>query len=59
VNKAKKLRRLYKKSVNAMAQNDLRKEIFRLARNRDILGVLLIAAAVVCAALAVLLWRHW
>jgi hypothetical protein len=56
---AKKLRRQYKKTINGMANVDLRKEIFRLARNRDILGLLLIAAALVIIALLALLLKRW
>jgi hypothetical protein len=42
-NKAeKKIRRSIRKKVNDMSMLALRKEIFRLARNRDILGLTLI-----------------
>jgi hypothetical protein len=39
---AKKLRKQYREKINGMATQTLRKEIFRLAKNRDILGVILI-----------------
>jgi hypothetical protein len=39
---AKKLRKQYRQKINDATTADLRKEIFRLARNRDILGILLI-----------------
>jgi hypothetical protein len=54
---AKKLRKIWKKRINGAANLDLRKEIFRLARNRDILGLLLIAAALVIVVLLVLLLK--
>ncbi|GHU66539.1 hypothetical protein FACS189447_07610 [Spirochaetia bacterium] len=38
----KKLRKQYRDKINGIATRDLRKEIFRLARNRDILGIILI-----------------
>jgi hypothetical protein len=56
---AKKLRKVWKKQINSMANTDLRKEIYRLARNRDILGLLLIAAAVVIVVLSVMLLKRW
>jgi hypothetical protein len=55
---AKKLRKVWKKQINSMANTDLRKEIYRLARNRDILGLLLIAAGLTIAVLLVLLFRR-
>lgn len=39
---AKKLRKEYRKRINSLASMDLKKEIFRLARQRDILGIILI-----------------
>jgi hypothetical protein len=39
----KKLRKQYREKINGIAMRDLKKEIFRLARNRDILGIVLIA----------------
>jgi hypothetical protein len=38
----KKLRKQYRKKINSLAMWDLKNEIFRLARNRDILGIILI-----------------
>jgi hypothetical protein len=38
----KKIRRGIRKKINDMSMMALKKEIFRLARNRDILGLLLI-----------------
>jgi len=39
---AKKFRKQYRKAINDLTKADLKKEIFRLARNRDILGIVLI-----------------
>jgi hypothetical protein len=39
----KKLRKQYRQKINSLAMRDLKYEIFRLARNRDILGIVLIA----------------
>jgi hypothetical protein len=39
----KKQRKQYRKKINDLAMRDLKNEIFRLARNRDILGIILIA----------------
>jgi hypothetical protein len=39
----KKLRKQYREKINGLAMGDLKREIFRLARNRDILGIILIA----------------
>jgi hypothetical protein len=39
----KKLRKQYRQKINGLAMRDLKREIFRLARNRDILGIILIA----------------
>lgn len=39
MNAAKKLRKMYRKKIDSMAVLDLKKEIFRLARNRDVLGI--------------------
>jgi hypothetical protein len=50
MNKAKKFRKLYRQKINDMAVNDLKKEIFRLARNRDILGIIAIALSVLLVA---------
>jgi hypothetical protein len=43
----KKLRKQYREKINSLAMRDLKKEIFRLARNRDILGIILIAENIV------------
>jgi hypothetical protein len=43
----KKLRKQYRQRINSLAMTDLKKEIFRLARNRDILGVLLIVESLI------------
>jgi hypothetical protein len=40
---AKRWRRQYRKKIDSMANIALKKEIFRLARNRDILGLVVIA----------------
>ena len=42
MNAAKKLRKMYRKKIDSLAVMDLKKEIFRLARNRDILGLVVI-----------------
>jgi hypothetical protein len=47
-NKAdKKFRRGIRKRVNDMSMFALKKEIFRLARNRDVLGVLLVIESLI------------
>jgi hypothetical protein len=53
------MRETYAEKINGKANIDLRLEIFRLARNRDMLGLALVAAAVVIITLSVLLYRHW
>jgi hypothetical protein len=53
MNKAKKLRKMYRKQIDGLAMKDLKKEIFRLARNRDILGLVVIGESI---ALVVLLY---
>jgi hypothetical protein len=45
--------------INSDANRTLRLEVFRLARNRDIFGVTLIASALLNIALSILLIRHW
>ena len=45
--------------INSDANKILRLEIFRLARSRDRLGILLIIAAAIIAALVILLVKHW
>jgi hypothetical protein len=48
---AKKLRKQYREKINSLAMRDLKKEIFRLARNRDILGIILILENILFAIL--------
>ena len=59
----KKRRRFFRENFNEKINNDagrlLKHEIFRLARNRDILGVLLVIAAAAIITLSILLYRHW
>lgn len=43
----KKLRKQYRKSVNRMATEDVKSGIFHLARNRDILGIILIVENII------------
>ena len=43
---AKKLRKMYRKKIDSMAVMDLKKEIFRLARNRDVLGIVVILLSI-------------
>jgi hypothetical protein len=43
----KKLRKQYRDKINGIATRDLRKTIFRLARQRDILGIFLIAENII------------
>jgi hypothetical protein len=43
----KKIRRGIRKKINDMSMMTLKKEIFRLARNRDILGAILIIESLV------------
>jgi len=40
--KIKKWRKQYRKSLDRIATKDVKSEVFRLARNRDILGIILI-----------------
>jgi hypothetical protein len=47
------------KKANGEATLRLRREIFRLARGRDILGIALILSAVAIIILSFLLYRHW
>jgi hypothetical protein len=55
--------KLYADIMNKKANSDatltLRREIFRLARIRDILGIAFIVSVFVIIALLVLLFRHW
>lgn len=50
---SKKLRRQYKKALNAKAQTTLKKSIFTLARKRDILGIIAIIEALIITVLLV------
>jgi hypothetical protein len=43
----KKLRKQYRDKINGITTRDLRKTIFRLARQRDILGIFLIAENII------------
>lgn len=45
--KTKQMRKTYRKRIESVADADLRREIFRLAKNRDILGVIAILETVV------------
>jgi hypothetical protein len=49
----------FSERLNSAANLTLRKEIFRLARNRDILGISLIISALAIITLSILLYRHW
>ena len=40
--KGRRLRNQYKKKLKEVATNEIRREVIRLARNRDILGIILI-----------------
>jgi hypothetical protein len=42
----KKLRKQYRKKITGIAARDLGKTIFRLARQRDILGIILIIESI-------------
>jgi type IV secretory pathway component VirB8 len=59
----KKRRRFFRvefsEKINDDANKLLKIEMFRIARNRDILGVLLIIASAVIIALIILLIKHW
>jgi hypothetical protein len=50
----KKLRKQYRKSVNRIATKDVKSEVFRVARNRDILGIILIVENVILIVLFLL-----
>jgi hypothetical protein len=50
------LRDTYKDKVNGAATLALRREIFRLARNRDILGAVVIAETIALIIMGVILW---
>ena len=51
--------RKFQDKLNSKANTALRREIFRLARNRDILGIALIVSALVIITLSILLYQHW
>ena len=55
----KKLRKYYLKAVLSLSNRDLRKEIFRLARNRDILGIVLILENIVLLIAFFYLYRYF
>lgn len=44
---SKKLRKQYKKALNAKVQSTLKKTIFSLARKRDLIGIIAIIEAVI------------
>jgi hypothetical protein len=52
------MREKYTEKINGAANLALRREIFRLARNRDILGIALIIVALVIIVLSIFLYRH-
>jgi hypothetical protein len=49
--KGRRLRNQYKKQINKAATKEIRKEVIRLARNRDILGIILILENIVLTVL--------
>ena len=51
--------RKFQDKLNSKANTALRREIFRLARNRDILGIALIVSALDIITLSILLYQHW
>ncbi|GMO44172.1 MAG: hypothetical protein Pg6C_06060 [Treponemataceae bacterium] len=53
----KKIRKEFREKINGAATLALRREIFRLARNRDILGVVAIAEAIVIIILGIMLCK--
>jgi hypothetical protein len=53
------MREKYGEKINGMATLTLRREIFRLARMRDIFGIAMIVSVVVITVLSILLFRHW
>jgi len=59
----KKRRRFMRESLTEKINNDasrlLKSEIFRLARNRDVLGIFLIIAVGVIITLSIFLYKHW
>jgi type IV secretory pathway component VirB8 len=59
VSRQAKRERKFIEKINSTANLTLRKEIFRLARNRDILGVILVVSIILIITLLVLLFKHW
>jgi hypothetical protein len=57
VRKNKKLRKEFREKINNAATLTLRREIFRLARNRDVLGIVTIAEAIVIIILGIVLCK--
>jgi hypothetical protein len=59
----KKRRRFFRKNfaekINGDASRALKLEIFRLAKIRDTLGVILIVSIIVIITLSILLFKHW
>jgi hypothetical protein len=53
--KIKKLRKQYRKQIKTIATNDVQKEVIRLARNRDILGLILILENIALIVLFIIL----
>jgi hypothetical protein len=53
------MREKYDEKINGMATLALRREIFRLARMRDVLGIALIISVIAITVLSILLFRHW
>jgi hypothetical protein len=53
---AKRWRKQYRKKIDDMANMALKKEIFRLARNRDILGLVVIGESILIAILLILVF---
>jgi hypothetical protein len=50
---AKRWRHQYRKKIDSMANIALKKEIFRLARNRDILGLVVMAETILIIILSI------
>jgi hypothetical protein len=55
----KKLRKQYREKINSLAMRDLKNEIFRLARNRDILGIVLIAENILFGIILFIFLTSW
>jgi hypothetical protein len=54
---SKKWRRRFHKQIDAASNQALKKEIFRLARNRDILGIVAITEGIALAIFIYLVFR--